>query len=360
MRRVSLPLLAIILVVSVVVSLWQLGRISDMVLLSLRDVGLLAALIADLAPGFAGLALGAAGIFGCVLAYDRLAEDGELAAMAAGGVPPWRVLRPAYLSGTVLGLVVLCAGVWGEPWGAAKYSQDVALLATRSFSRTLRPGTFNNVGGIASIYIGRARVDDRGNAIWSDMVLGRDLATGPMVLAAKEARVKPAGVGLLDLTTTNGQVMLPSADPRDVTIMRFEEATVTVDVASWVGSQTMSLYDFQSWELGRLVEQAEVGPPGHARDKLTFHLWQKLFLPFGMPLLCLIGAMGGGQRGSQARARAYLTAALAVAAYFGLLAFGRNLALQGVIPAWLGANVGNLAAVAALTWLWRARSRMGA
>ncbi|MBI5495721.1 MAG: LptF/LptG family permease [Deltaproteobacteria bacterium] len=356
LRRVAWPLFAVTLVVGTVVSLWQLSRVSQMVLTSWRDLGLLASLIADLAPGFSGMALGASGIFGCVVAYDRLAEDGELTAMGAAAIPPHRVFRPALLSGLVMALLVLCAGIWGEPWGTAHYARDVALLGTRAFARTLAPGTFNHVGNLASVYVGGAAFDAEGNATLSDVVVGRDLANGPLVLTARSVDVRPAGVGLIHVSADRGEAILPADKPSDLNRMTFDHAELTVDVASWVGEEAMTLHAWQAWPLNRLWEAASSSEHDDAHNKLRFHLWQKLSLPWGMILLCMLGGIFGGQRAPTARGRAYIGSALLVALYFGLLGFGRNLVLQGILPPWLGANVPNLLGAALLAWAWRARA----
>lgn len=356
-RRVAAPLLAIILVVGVVVSLWQLGRVSSMVLLNLSDVGLLLSIIVDLAPTFASIALGVSGIFGCLLAYDRLAEDGELAAMSAAGIPPWRIFLPALVTSLVLFVGAAAAGIWGEPWGTAHYNRDVAVLATRSFSRTLQAGRFTTVGDLASIYVNNIRVDGNGNAVWENMVLGRDMPTGPLIMTAKRAHVTVAGLGLLYLETEQGEALLPSKG-EDVARLSYESASVTVDVAAWVRSAAMSLYQFQEWDIARMW--AEVSQPDRSKvsGKAVSHFWQKIFLPFAMPLLALFGAIVGAQRGAQARARAYLMAALAVAVCFGLVGLGRNLIINGTLPGVVGANLQNVAGVAALWWLWRTRLRL--
>jgi len=357
LRRVGAPLVAVVLVVGVVVSLWQLGRISSLVLMSYQDVGLLLTLIADLAPSFAGIALGTAGIFGCLVAYDRLADDAELTAFSAAGLPPRRIFAPAVLIGCVLGMLVLAAGVWGEPWGATHYGRDVAILATRSFSRSLRAGTFNDVGGLASVYVGSATTDEVGRVTWHDVVVGRDLAEGPMVLTTRNARVEPAGVGVVALETTAGEAILPSNRVDETHRLTFEKASISINVGGWVQSETLRLYAFQSLPLDALWEQAKNPSTNNLPDikKLRHHLWQKLLQPFGIALLCILGALVGGQRQSQARSRAYIVSALCVAAYFGLQSFGRNLALQEIVPAWLGAGIPNLAAAALVLWIWRTR-----
>ena len=80
----------------------------------------------------------------------------------------------------------LC-GAWGEPWGASNYGRDVALLATRSFARTLKAGTFNGVGNLANVYVEKATVDEGGRAVFENVVVGRDLPSGPVVLMANPA-----------------------------------------------------------------------------------------------------------------------------------------------------------------------------
>lgn len=355
-RRVFWPLLAVTAVVFTVVSLWQLTRVSRMVLMNWRDVALLSTIIMDLAPTFAAMALGTSGIFGCVVAYDRLAEDGELTAMSASAISPQRIFRPAMLAGLTMASLVLAAGIWGEPWGSSRYGRDVATLGTRSFARTLKSGTFNQVGDLASVYVEDAQVNTDGHAVLKHVVVGRDLPQGPVVLTAEEVTVDPVGPGLLRIETSAGEALLPAGKPQDLHRMTFEKAAVTVDVASWLGEATMTLRDFQSWELAVIWAEADNEQSQQPLAKLRFHLWQKFTLPWGMLVLCLLGGLLGGQRAPTARGRAYIASALLVAAYFGLLGFGRNLTIQGAVPAWVGPNIPNLLVTALLAWLWKTRA----
>lgn len=353
--RVLGPLVAVSLVVGSVVSLWQLSRVSHLVLVSFSDVELLGRLIVDLWPGFAPLALGTAGLFGTMLAYDRLAEDGEMTALAASAVSPLRIFGPAFMGGVVMAMAAWAAGVWGEPWGVANYRKDVALLATRAFSRTLTPGRFKPVGYVASVYVEGAEVQANGGAAWQGVVIGRDTPQGPALISLQTATVEPAGPGLLTLASGPGQAVLPSDKPSAVNLLSFERAAVTVDVLNWVQSETMHMYDFQEWDLPRLWAAAQGGGSGEF-GKLTFHLWQKLCAPLGVLLLCLVGGILGGQRAATARGRGYLISAVAVAGYFGVMGLSRNLVIQDILPAPLGANISNLLGLAAVIWLWRTRA----
>ena len=199
-----------------------------------------------------------------------------------------------------------------------------------------------------------------GGAHWKEVVLGRDLGAGPLVMTAQEASVSPAGVGLLQLETRMGEALLPSASRQDVNRLTFAQARVTVDVASWVRGETMTLHGFQAWEFDRLWAASGTNAYPQDPEKLSFHLWQKLALPLTTPVLCLVGAIVGGQRAPQARGRAYIVAALTVAFCFGLLGFGRNMVVKGTLPAYLGANLPNLAGALFLAWLWRAKVRLSA
>lgn len=357
MRRVLWPLFAVTVVVGSLVSLWQLTRVSHLVLVSFGDTALLLSLIADLFPSFAAIALGTAGLFGTVVAYDRLSEDGELTAMSASAVGPWRIFRPALVGGVVLSLLVLAASVWGEPWGTGRYREDVALLATRAFARTLKPGSFKNVGNLASVYVGPATERPDGTTRWEQAVVGRDTPRGPLVLTAHNVYLQPAGPGVLALTTGAGEALVPADRDSAVHRVTFESMQVNVDVAGWVRQETMTPYEFQEWDLATLWVAAHTeDPPPPNLGKLRFHLWQKLCVPWGMLVLCMLGALFGGQRAAAARGRAYLLSALVVAAYFGLLGLGRNLTIQGVVHGSVGANLGNLLGGAVLLYLWRARA----
>lgn len=354
--RVLGPLVAVSVVVGGLVSLWQLSRVSSLVLVSITDFALLGRLIADLWPGFATLALGTSGLFGAMLAYDRLAEDGEMTALAASAVTPWRIFAPALMGGMVMSAAAWAAGVWGEPWGASRYRQDVALLATRAFSRTLIPGRFKSVGSVASVYVEGAEVGAGGQASWRGVVVGRDTPQGPALVLLHTATVEPAGPGLLTLSSGRGQAVLPSDAASAVNLLTFETASVTADVLGWVQSETMSMYEFQQWELPRLWSARNLRKGTIEHGKLNFHLWQKLCAPWGVALLCLMGGILGGQRAAVARGRGYLVCALAVASYFGVMGLARGMVIAGSLPAPVGANAANLLGLLAVAWLWRTRA----
>lgn len=295
-------------------------------------LGELLATLGWLVPSFLVYALPIAAWIGWIAGYGRLGVDGEITAMASLGLSPWRVLRPALLSGLALTMLSLALCEWGYGQGRRQFATAIAEIAQGSALQALRPGTVARLPG--DLVVG---VPSDGQGLW----IGRE---GDAVLWTSTAIPEP-DMGRIRLGEGFGS-MRGTADP---TMFGFGGGEIELD-------------------LGRRV----AGPPG-ARELSMRELWadraelsrqvewhQRLALAGGLLFAPLAAFLAAPRRSRSGRGAAILVSLVGLTAYYGLFTAGKQLALKAWLPAGVGLWLGNLALIA---WgafgLFRRSSRPG-
>lgn len=80
---------------------------------------------------------------GVLLAFSRLYMDSEMTAMMAGGIGPRHWLRPLFMIGVPVSLIVLLMMLYMRPWVAKQRADINAEIRNVSVVSTLSPGRFN-------------------------------------------------------------------------------------------------------------------------------------------------------------------------------------------------------------------------
>jgi lipopolysaccharide export system permease protein len=353
-RTVAAPFAALLLVVTLVSSAMQLSRLGEVAFGALGDVLVFARLTLYVAPTLAGVALPIALLLACLIAYDRLADSGELFALAASGVSSRRLFAPAIAVGLPVGVLSLWLGLVAVPWGIDRFLDEMAGLATRAFSQALVPRAFNEVLGTTALY---ASDIDQEQGTWRGVFLAHapgEVQRELLVLAPEVSVRAQAEARRAVLRIEQGEALVLSA-PRDVVErVTFAHGEGVLDLSRWAHRETAIYYDYQAHDLGQLLD--DLGEEQRPRDrrKIAFFMWQKLTLPFGCLPLALLGALLGAGRSAEGRARAYVWGVLAAVLFFVGHEGARGLAADGFLDpagaAWavvLGTSV-----VTLLLW-WR-------
>ncbi|MFH1808535.1 MAG: LptF/LptG family permease [Pseudomonadota bacterium] len=353
-RTIAAPFGALLLVVTLVSSIMQLSRLGEVAFGALGDLGVFLRLTLYVAPGLAGVALPIALLLACLIAYDRLADSGELFAMAAAGVSSRRLFAPAVAVGLPVGLLSLWLGLVAVPWGIDRFLDEMAGLATRAFSQALAPRAFNEVLGSTALYASEVD-DDQGT--WRGVFLAHapgELQRELLVLAPEVSVQPEAEARRAVLRIEQGEALIVGSTPELVERVTFEHGEGVLDLSSWAHRETAIYYDYQAHGLLRLLDDLAEEQQPRDRRKIAFFMWQKLTLPFGCLPLALLGALLGAGRSAEKRARAYVWGVLAAVLFFVGHEGARGLAADGhldpTLAAW--AVIVVTAGVTLLLW-WR-------
>ncbi len=329
------PMGAIILIALIALLAERAIRVVNLVVGWRGSVFAIFEMLGYLVPHYMGFALPAALFLGVFMATARMAREGELDALQAGGVGLWRYTRPLVaLSFLLIALHMALVG-YLQPYSRYAYRAAVFALTNVSFQTLLEPGVFTTLG--RTTYLVREldankehfkglflySESDTGDAIAISAVKGRIIvkgATQPVLLYLEDGvqQVVPGAA------TAGRSERLPAA-----LTMRFREFTTDLRGSQPIGFRPRG-EDERELTLDELIALRGQSRPGirpaEIASELDGRLVRSLSIPF-LPLLAVPLAMGR-KRGR--RSYGFIVGILLIVGYSQILQTGEALADDGL------------------------------
>ncbi len=345
LREVLSPLLAWLGLLWVMLFVMSFLRGTEVLLGSTITALDFARFIAWLSPQFFIQAAPIAFLLAVLLGLGRLAEDGELRAIAALGVAPRVLLAGPLLLAAALSAVMGVLAFTAQPWGLKAVRLAATELIKRNLAGDVRPGVFHEE--VADFTLYAEQVEGRR---WSKVVVfdGRDPAA-PLLVLAQAGEVKPGGAEdeTLELALRHGEVHRASAASDECAVATFDRAALGLQVGNniFLKNRFRSPRDEQSpTELLEAGHEAEAHGESSRPFDVAFH-WRLGQVAMPLAFACVGVPLALGRRGG--RARSFL---LTLAAYVGYYLVARScvsMGERGVVPALLAGQLPNLLFVAA-------------
>ncbi|GBD43449.1 hypothetical protein HRbin40_00922 [bacterium HR40] len=330
------PMAATLLVALLALLAERALRVVNMVIGWRGSLFAIVEMLSYLVPHYMGLALPAALFLGIFLAMARMAREGEVDAMQAGGAGLWTCTRPLFFSALGVAAVHLLLVGYIQPYSRYAYRAAVFALTNVSFQTLLEPGVFATLGHTTY----RVRTLDPRKEQFEDLFLFSELESGDsVVLTARRGRIEIEGAArpiLLRLEDgvqqiVPGELSLRGVErlPRSLTL-RFRNFTTDLRGAEPIGFRPRG-EDERELTLGELWMLRDRPPPhidaAEIRAELDGRLARSLSIPV-LPFLAVPLALGR-RRGR--RSYGFVIGVLVLVAYHQLLQTGEGLADNGVL-----------------------------
>lgn len=306
-----------------------------------------------LTPHFLQQAMPIAFLLAILLGLGRLSEDGELTAMRALGVGPWRLLVWPMSLALLLGLASLAITSTLEPWGMRAVTRSANELIKRNVMGDVRPEVFYD--DIPNFVVYTERVLPEG--AWENVLIhdSRDRAT-PQLLLARRGRLEPENerdeVRLL-LNGGNLHRMNPEQD--DYAVADFEQGQLLLNVEGAMGKNTFKR-PHEELTPGQLLEAAATAEKP-LPFLVTFHSRVgRALMPLAFALLATALALGG--RGAR-RGRGFLLSIVGYVLYYVLAQVGSGLGAKGLLPPVVAGQLANAVFFALGGWAMARAAREG-
>ena len=303
-------------------------RVIDLVGENNGSVGYVFDIMKSLIPHYLGLAIPAALFVACFVAFRRLANTSELAAVSSIGRGLGRLTAPALFLAVILTLASSFVHSNLKPHGRYEYRTLKFLLANASISEALQSGTFAEFGditfmvesgnsggvGFGRVFVHQQRDDNSSRTITSKKAkLIEDQAKGTMALDLSE--------GLLLDQGSNAQ-----------------RAVVVFKELKWpIDQKFLGTYKPRGWieaelTLGELIAALRKTPKHLSEDRVESEFNARMARAFSclfIPLLAIPLAIAGGRKRSIAPIAFGIICLLV---YVQSLKFVEETADLGVIP----------------------------
>ena len=148
LKHMAGPFFGALLGVLALLMLERLLRVIDLVGANNGPIGFVFDMLASLMPHYLGMALPAALFLGCYVAYRNLAQNSEMAALAAIGRGLGRLAAPAILVAVALAILSSIIHSHLQPHGRYAYRTLKFLVANASIANALESGAFVEFNGV--------------------------------------------------------------------------------------------------------------------------------------------------------------------------------------------------------------------
>ncbi len=297
-------------------------------------------LFAYILPSFLEMTVPMALLIGIVVAFGRLAADGELIAIRSAGISLEQVLRPVLTFALLAGALTLALAIFARPWAKRHVRQTVYDIAKTRATAALQPRVFNSDFDGIVIYVDDI---DRGAGLLKGIMLSDEresyrrttIFASAGRLLTDEAN-KSIYLQMLDGTSLSYHAGQESYDKTD-----FASFEVNLDIEKDVGTGTGAEATRPSemdWAtlLDSRRRRLEAGDPA-IEENLELH--RKFSVAAACLLLAVIGIPLGMQRTRAVRARGLAVSIVVVLAYYVMLtasmAMARKQTIDPALAAWL-------------------------
>lgn len=316
---------------------------------SIADIGLL---FFYMVPMFLIMVIPISCMVSVFLTFLRMSTDRELIALKAGGVSVYQMLRSPAVFSFLCMVLTLFISLHGIAWGTANFRSTILHIANTRAKLVVQPGVFNR--DIFGLTLFARQVDpDTGalrQVIFEDTTQDEDSSI--TVLAPEGDIVTDHGRGALIFHLKNGRIY--RVDGENVSIMDFEEYTVSLDISSLFSD--IALNDIRpkdmAWNELVAMDKEESAPNERYQRRVSVELQKRWSLPvaclvlgvFALPLACAFEGVK--------RQLGIVLALLLFLLYYSVFSVGLATGESGAVPPVVGMWAGNaLFALAAATGL---------
>lgn len=273
-----------------------------------------------------------AAMMGMIIAFSRLASDGEILAFKANGISIYTILPPVIMVSIAIAGITGYFSVTLIPTGEIAMKQLLFQLAKDKIDKGIKENAFTEALGDVVVYV---RSIDKATGQWQDVWVSdmRDQTVPSITMAKSGTMVGDTKKMQVTIILENGSLNRPDgAYTQTVTFDRYQ-INIPLHIPSVIdgtdvtqqssSSMTMEQLQVSANQLGRESKQG--------RNKLV-HYHKRLVLPVGCFILSLLALPFG----LQARAgRSAIGIPLGLGSfilYYVLFTVGKNLAEDSSLP----------------------------
>ncbi len=213
------------------------------------DVGSFLGLTALMIPFIASIIVPFVCFIAVIFVYNKMIADNEVTVMAATGMSPKQIARPALVLGMVLMLLNLMLNVWVVPRTQAMFYDMQWNLKYGMAHMKLQESAFTEISDGLVVYVDRVNGHDLAQVMLSDM---RDADAPSMIFAEKGKLVST--VRGLSLVMTNGSLQ---ASGETMVTGTFETFDMDLNLDDRSGNNTFRVRRIPTRDLIKIVFDAE-------------------------------------------------------------------------------------------------------
>jgi LPS export ABC transporter permease LptG/LPS export ABC transporter permease LptF len=345
LRAVLPPFLIALAVLTFVVFVREIGRLSELLITRNASPGTIALLAGTILPGILMFSLPLSFLIGVLIGLSGLSGESQMIALQACGVPLRRVLRPMF----ALAAAVVCMTAVMSVIILPQSNDTLRLLkdrvSLRQAAAQVQPRVFNENFPNVVFYLDDLASDKQR---WSRVFLAdnSDPKSPKTVLARDGAWVADTRNFRLQLHLENGSIYeVDPENPAKDRISVFAATDIPIELNQAmsgsneaVPSKARRAFEISTRELWRGLP--ETSP--EERRQQQIELQRRLAIPFSALGFALVGVTLGVSTSKGGRTSGFILGLVIVLLFWTAFMNGLRLASVGKVPPWAGAWAANL------------------
>jgi lipopolysaccharide export system permease protein len=286
---------------------------------------------------------------GIILAFMRLSVDHEMMALKTAGLSYGRLLLPIVGFSLAVALLTLFLTTYGSPWGQLSTRKLLAEVVQKRADLSIQEQTFNNDFRDLTLFVNR--VSPRGNILEGIFVNDWREAENPQTIYAKSGQISyDPGQGAMVMRLSEGLVIRWGSSLGNEQTVEFK--TYELPLRLFGSHEQVSERELF---MGGLAAGLRKEAPGSKRAiRLLVELHQRLALPLGAFLLCLLAMPLGLSPRVHGRAWGLIVGLLTFLVYYVVFTASWRLAFSRALNPALAPYLADiLFALVAVYFWWR-------
>lgn len=332
------PFLIALVVLTFVVFMNELGKLSELLITRNASPGAVLIIAGTLAPGVLIFSLPLSFLVGTLIGLSGLSGEYQITALRACGVPLRRMLQPILVLGVIAGIATAAMSVFVLPATNDILDNIKDLISVRQATSQIVPRAFNEQFPNVVFYLDDLSVDRQH---WDRVFLAdsTDPRTPRIVMAREGTWVSDSTGARLQLHLERGTIYeVNPQEPNKYNISVFAATDIPIDIARGSisdGVATQKRKDPSESSTVDLWRRIPGSDPVRRREELI-ELHKRLALPCSILGFSLVGlSLGVCTRRGGRTSGSVLSLVLALV-YYVLLFDGMRLARTDTLPPWLG------------------------
>lgn len=301
-------------------------------------------------PSFLEVAMPIALLMGGLLAFGRLAEDGELLALKCSGLTQSRLSVPMWVvSGAVFCLTEVLL-LYASPEAHRALKETLSSVSKTTLGFALKEKAFFD--RIPNLVLYVDEIPPPGGTLKGVVVSDNREQLHPSVVMAKAALLLGSGS---DMTFRLIDGAVYSEEPKGKGFQRtgFSVYDLNVSLAPALGSQEKQRKPDELGLKALMSEIAKKRAGGQSARDERVELNRRFALPFSCLIFAAASILYGLCNFKHTRPKAAVTGLVVIALYYIFYAVGQSVASKGFVPAFVGAWLPNIVvgAIELASWM---------
>ncbi|MGQ9687828.1 MAG: LPS export ABC transporter permease LptF [Desulfobaccales bacterium] len=342
------PFLVSLLAFTVIVFSGRLLYITRLILVKGIGLGDILKSTLYLFPYLLMFTLPMAATVGIILAFMRLSTDNEIMALKTAGLSFRRLLTPILAFSLIVALITLFLSTMASPWGQKSTRRLLAEVGRKRADLGLQEQTFNT--DFAKLMLFVNKVAPKGGLLEGIFISDHREEGNPQTIYAQSGKILyDPGQESLILSLVEGVVIRWGSDPVHRQIVNFKTYVLPLQLFRFT-TQQVSEREMSLEELQEAIRTASPGSKQYIR--LVVELHQRLALPLGALLLCLLALPLGLSPRPHGRTLGLMLGLLIFLLYYIVFTASWRLAFSQILNPALAPYLADLVCLLVAAYVW--------